>query len=295
MKIVITAEVEARAQDPGKAARPGSIIRKVLLTDHAPDGLNFRLIRSQYQEGELAFESPRHHHAFQQVRWTESGSVNYAPSQDIPEGDIAYFPRGAYYGPQRKDRGAAFLLQYGFGNEFLGGSRDAAARADETREAEGAVAALRARGTFEGGRYIDTDPATGERRERDSVQAIYEARTKSEFVIPAEGYAAPVLMHTRAFGYYQAAPGTEVRRLGDFYDHAGPDASLRISTVRLTSGGTWKFGPERTQIAWTTTPGLHADGTSYPELTCIYSPIDDNAHVSGDGAEMFVLELPRLS
>jgi hypothetical protein len=289
MKIVITADVPARAQDTARAARPGSIIRKLLLTDRAPDGLNFRLIRSQYQEGDLAFESPRHHHAFQQVRWTEAGSVNYAPGQDIGEGDIAYFPRGAYYGPQRKDQGAALLLQYGFGAEFLGGSRDA-----EAREAEEAVTALRARGTFEGGRYTDTDPATGARRERDSVQAIYEERTKSQFTIPAEGYAAPVLMHTRAFGYYQAASGTEVRHLADFYDHPGPNASLSISTVRLTGGGTWRFGPSRPQIAWTTTPGLSADGAAYPEMTCLYSPRDDDAIVSGDGAEMFVLELPRL-
>lgn len=288
MKIVITGDVPARAQDPAKAARPGSIIRKLLLTDHAPDGLSFRLIRSQYQDGELAFESPRHHHAFQQVRWTESGSVNYGPGQDIPEGDIAYFPQGAYYGPQRKDQGAAFLLQYGFGAEFLSGNREAGARG-----AEAAVGELRSRGTFEGGLYIDTDPATGGRRERDSVQAIYEARTTSEFVIPPEGYAAPVLMHTKAFSYYQASAGVEVRRLGDFYDHPGPDASLRIYTVRLT-GGTWRFGPGRAQVAWTTTAGLRADGTTYPELTCIYSPRDDAAAVSGDGTEMFVLELPRL-
>jgi hypothetical protein len=189
----------------------------------------------------------------------------------------------------RKDQGAALLLQYGFGNEFLGGSRDAGAR-----DADEAVAALRSRGTFEGGRYTDTDPATGERRERDSVQAIYEERTRSEFIIPPAGYEAPALMHTTSFGYHQAPPGTEVRHLGDFHDHAGPLASLRISTVRLTDGGTWRFGPDRAQIAWTTSPGLRADGTTYPEMTCLYSPRDDDATVSGDGSEMFVLELPRL-
>jgi hypothetical protein len=289
MKIVITAEVPVRAQDPSRAARPGAIIRQVLLTDHAADGLNFRLIRSQYQEGELAFESPRHRHAFQQLRWTESGSVNYAPDQDIPEGDIAYFPRSAYYGPQRKDKGIALLLQYGFGNEFLGGSTG------QARGGEQAMAALRARGTFAGGEYTDTDPDTGRPRRRDAVQAIYEERTQTPFTVPPEGYDTPVLMHTKAFAYYQAAPGVQVRHLGSFYDHPGPHADLRISTVLLTSGGTCRFGPDRANIAWTTTPGLLADGTVYPEMTCLYSPRGDDAAVTtDDSTEMFLIELPRL-
>lgn len=289
MKIVITAEVPVRAQDPSKAARPGSIIRQVLLSGHAADGLNFRLIRSQYQEGELAFESPRHHHAFQQLRWTESGSVNYAPGQDIPEGDIAYFPRGAYYGPQRKDQGIALLLQYGFGSEFLGGS------GEQARDGEQAMTALRARGTFAGGEYTDTDPATGQTRRRDAVQAIYEERTKTPFTVPPEGYAAPVLMHTRAFAYYQAAQGVQIRRLGSFCDHPGPHADLRLSTVLLTGEGTYRFGPDRAQIAWTITPGLRADGTTYPEMTCLYSPRDDDTTIAADGsAELFLIELPRL-
>ncbi|MCO5998920.1 hypothetical protein [Actinoallomurus rhizosphaericola] len=291
MKTVIAADVPIRAQDPAKAARPGSILRQSLLAETADDALSFRLIRSQYQDGELAFESPRHHHAFQQVRWTESGSVNYAPGQDIPEGDLAYFPRGAYYGPQRKDQGIALLLQYGFGDEFL--HRHGRAGEDD---AEQELRKLRESGTFTGGEYLDTDPATGETRRRDAVQAIYDARSDGDFTVPAAGYEAPILIHPAAFTYYTAGPGVEVKPLGSFHDHPGPYADLRISTVRLTGDAAWTFTADRAQVAWTTRDGLHIDGRPHPAITCLYSARGETDTVHGtDGVELIVLDMPRLN
>ncbi|KAJ5678199.1 uncharacterized protein N7477_003832 [Penicillium maclennaniae] len=58
--------------------------RKTLLTDNIADGLNFRFIRTEYQSGDAALESPRHHLAFQQICFAEAGSVNYAPGHNIP-------------------------------------------------------------------------------------------------------------------------------------------------------------------------------------------------------------------
>lgn len=292
MMSVITSEVPIRAQDPTRAARPGSILRQSLFAETAEDTLSFRLIRSQYQEGELAFESPRHHHTFQQLRWTESGSVNYAPEQNIDEGDLAYFPRGAYYGPQRKDQGAALLLQYGFGEEFL---HARARNRDEGTEAEAVLERLRATGTFEGGRYTDTDRSTGKPRTRDSVEAIYDARTNGRHAVPGPGYAAPILMHPAAFIYHQAADGLEIKHLGSFHDHPGPNGDLRISHVRLTGDAAYEFSPERAQIAWSTNDGLHIDGAPHPKLTCLYSPRGETDTVTGaDGVELLVLDMPRL-
>lgn len=292
MKTLVTSEVPIRAQDPAKAARPGSILRQALLAETAEDTLSFRLIRSQYQEGELAFTSPRHHHTFQQLRWTESGSVNYAPDQNIDAGDLAYFPRGAYYGPQRKDQGAALLLQYGFGEEFL---HTRARGSDDNDDAQQALERLRETGTFEGGSYTDTDPATGQPRTRDAVDAVYDARTNGRHTVPSPGYAAPILMHPTAFTYYQSAHGVEIKHLGSFYDHPGPNADLRISLVRLTGDAAYAFTPERAQIAWSTNDGLRIDGAPHPELTCLYSPRGEHDTVTGtDGVELLVLDLPRL-
>ncbi len=288
MHIVITAEVPVRAQDPTEAARPGSILRQQLLSETASDTLRFRLIRSQYQDGDLAFETPRHHHAFQQLRWTETGSVNYAPGQDIPAGDLAYFPRGAYYGPQRKDHGSALLLQYGFGDEFLHRRRDT--------NTEQLLAELRTQGTFAEGQYTDTDPATGKTRHRDAVQAVYEARTGGEFTVPPPGYESPILMHPNAFGYYTAAPGLEIKQLGNFYDHPGPEADLRIRMIRLTANATYEFTPDRAHIAWSTTAGLIIDDHPHPHLTCLYSPLGEHDHISGiNGVELVVLDMPHLA
>ncbi|WP_037571473.1 hypothetical protein [Phaeacidiphilus oryzae] len=304
MQTVISADVPVRAQDPSQAARPGSILRQNLLAATAEDTLSFRLIRSQYQSGDLAFESPRHHHAFQQLRWTETGSVNYAPGQDIPEGDLAYFPRGAYYGPQRKDQGTALLLQYGFGDEFLhrgggsgadGGSGGGSGTRNGGDDAEQAVQRLRENGTFTGGEYLDTDPVTGAPRRRDAVQAIYDARTGGDFSVPPAGYEAPILIHPAAFSYYPAGPGIETKHLGGFYDHPGPRADLRISLVRLTGGAGYAFPADRAQIAWSISDGLHIDGRPHPALTCLYSPRGETDTINGtDGVELIVLTMPRL-
>lgn len=291
MHTVLTCEVPVHAQDPTKAARPGSILRQVLFTETCPDTLSFRLIRSEYQGGDRAFETPRHHHAFQQLRWTETGSVNYAPGQNIDAGDLAYFPRGAYYGPQRKDQGSALLLQYGFGEEFLhsgGGSRDDVSAAD-------VLDRLRSSGTFADGHYVDTDPVTGRTRTRDAVQAVYDARTGGEFTVPQPGYETPILVHPRAFHYYTAAPGLEIKQLGSFYDHPGPQADLRIRVIRLTGNAAYEFTAERAQIAWSTSDGLILDDRPLPPLTCLYSARGEHDRIHGtDGVELVVLDMPRV-
>jgi len=97
MDVVVAGEVTAQAQDRGADSplRPGGVLRQMLLSDNAPDGLSFKFFRSRYQPGEKAFTSPRHHHAFQQLRWTESGQINYGPGQYISAREMAYFPRAA--------------------------------------------------------------------------------------------------------------------------------------------------------------------------------------------------------
>ncbi|MTD53109.1 hypothetical protein [Amycolatopsis pithecellobii] len=294
MDVVVARDVATQAQDKGtdSSLRPGGVLRQMLFHDNAPDGLSFKFFRSQYLPGDKAFTSPRHHHAFQQLRWTESGEINYGPGQYIRAREMAYFPRGAYYGPQVKDTGVGLLLQLGFHGEHQYGGVWANVR-------EEAIKRLKEKGTFAEGVFVDTDPDTGERRERDSGQALYEeqyaALTGNKFVVPEEGYDSPILLHPQAFDYYEAAPGVEVKHLGSFFDHPGPHADIRLSVVRLSPGGTYHFGPERGQIAWTTDPGLRVEDSTYPELTYLYSPRDEKAEISAEGTvEIFVVEFPRL-
>jgi hypothetical protein len=293
MKAVVISEVAAKSQAEVGSIRPGATIRQFIFNEEGYDGLNFKLFRSQFQPGESAHSTPRHHHAFQQIRWSESGSVNYAPDMFIDEGDVAYFPLGAYYGPQLKDQGVTVTLQFGFGDEHKdGGAKGSQLRGEATER-------LNARGTFANGIYVDEDPETGARRERDAVQALYEemnSLTSGEaFVVPSAGYEEPILLHTEAFEYYEVDYGVEMKRYGRFYDHPGPHGDVAISRLRISDGGSYTFGDERAQVAWTKSPGLRVDGKVFPELSCIYSARGETLVIESDAVvEVNVAELPRL-
>ncbi|NKJ00954.1 hypothetical protein [Novosphingobium sp. SG707] len=290
MEIVVVADVPEHVPGNGPTARPGSEYgRKSLLGDEAADGLRFRFVRNEDGIGGRAFESPRHHHTFQQIRWTETGAVNFAPGQDIEQGDIAYFPRGAYYGPQVKDKGAQLLLQFGFGDEYPAGGKD------WYQKYQSAMRDLATRGTFRDGLYVDADPETGEERVRDAVQALLEERTGKTQTIPPEGYEAPILMHPRAFDYYGAGSGVEIKHLGRFFDQPGPNGDVRLSVVRISDGGTYQLNADRAQVVWSVSAGMSVQGTIYPALTCLYSPRGEEIAISGQNSvEFFVVDLPRL-
>jgi hypothetical protein len=288
MEIVTASEAPILKQTE---VRDGATIRQILLAGDTPEGINFRLFRSQYQSGENAFESPRHHHAFQQIRWAESGAVNYGPDMNIPEGDIAYFPRGTYYGPQRKDAGIGLLLQFGFDGEHQSGPRWDAIR-------EEAIKKLKARGTVQHGVFTETDPHTGQTHERDAALALYEQRYimqfNKPFPVPVERYETPILMHAGSFEYFQLAPGVEMKQLGHFFDHPGRQGDVRISMIRL-SGGAHRLGIERSQVGWAKSPGLQINGRLLPEMSCFYGSSGEELTISGaNGVEVFLVEFPRL-
>jgi hypothetical protein len=288
MEIVTASEAPILKQTE---VRDGATIRQILLAGDTPEGINFRLFRSQYQSGENAFESPRHHHAFQQIRWAESGAVNYGPDMNIPEGDIAYFPRGTYYGPQRKDAGIGLLLQFGFDGEHQSGPRWDAIR-------EEAIKKLKARGTVQHGVFTETDPHTGQTLERDAALALYEQRYimqfNKPFPVPVERYETPILMHAGSFEYFQLAPGVEMKQLGHFFDHPGRQGDVRISMIRL-SGGAHRLGTERSQVGWAKSPGLQINGRLLPEMSCFYGSSGEELTISGaNGVEVFLVEFPRL-
>lgn len=294
MEIVIAADVPTLGQNlGGESSRAGSYNGQRLLQGDAPDGLNFVFLRNQFfLKGDEAFRTPRHRHTFAQIKFVEKGSSNFAPDQFIFPGDICYFPRGAYYGPQLKDDGTSIGMQFGFNGQHQKGKVWEGYRAE-------ALQRLKARGTVADGTFTEIDPVTGETQERDGVEAIYaeqyEMHTNQKFVVPPEGYEAPILMHPKAFSYYQAGPGVELKHLGCFYDQPGPNGDVRISMARLSDGGVYRLSAERAQLAWTTSAGLQINGRSYPELTSLYCPRGEDGAISGaDGVEVYVVEFPRL-
>lgn len=289
MKVVSVGDLDAVVAE----VRGQKVPSTTLFDDDAPDGLNFRINRTDFLANEGGFTTPRHHHVFQQIRWAEFGALNYAPGKNLEVGDVAYFPRSTWYGPQMKDSGISIALQFGYNNECQYGG-------DRKRDRAEATERLKSKGVSEEGIFTDIDPTTGEKRRRDSVQAIdeeqFEATTGQKFEFPAEGYDEPIVMHPSAFDYFEVAPGVEVKRLGSFFDHAGPNADVRISMIRLSNHGRYELEVGRAQIAWTKDSGLIVDGDSYPELTFVYCPRNDTGSLSGvDGVEVNLVELPLLA
>jgi hypothetical protein len=293
VQIAVVSETDPDVRnEAGVSLRQAKTIRQSLLADDAADGLIFTVNRTQWQSGENASTTPRHHHAFQQIRWAEAGRMNYAPGQYIEAGDLGYFPRGAWYGPQVRDEGVSITVQFGFNGEKQHGSKFW----DQYQEA--ALERLRARGCFENGLYIDVDSTNGQRRERDSVDALYAEQylmhTGQEFVIPPAGYDSAIIIHPAAFDYYRAGENVELKHFGSFFDHGGPCADIRFDMVRLT-GGSMTYGDERAQVVWTLSPGLVIDGVDYPEGTYVYSPRGEQLNLdSSSSVEMHAVTFPRL-
>jgi len=293
MKVVVATEVAVRDPNQGLGVRTGSIDTQRLLEDDAPDGLNFWFVRNSFaNSSEEAFKTPRHHHTFAQIKMVEKGASNFLPGKDMEEGDIAYFPRAAYYGPQEKDNCTSFGMQFGFNGEHQRGPRW------ESRRAE-AMANLLERGKIENGIFFGKDADSGEDIVRDSVEALYDERmrlvTNRRLVVGPEGYDSVILMHPAAFAYFPVATGVELKHLGCFYDQPGPNGDVRISVVRLSEGGRYALGEDRAQVGWTMKDGLTLDGSTYPALTTFYSPRGETAEIAGvNDVEVFVVTFPRL-
>ncbi len=292
MKVVVAGDVSVRDQNNGLHLRTGSIDSQRLLEDDAPDGLNFWFVRNTFAEtSEQAFKTPRHRHPFAQIKFVEKGSSNVYPGKDIGQGELAYFPRAAYYGPQEKESCISIGMQFGFHGQHQRGPRW------EERRSE-AMERLRARGRFESGLFFETNAETGETSQRDSIEALYDERMRlvlgSSLSIEPQAYEAPILMHPSAFPYYEAGPGAELKHLGRFYDHPGPAGDVGISMARL-NGGDYALSADRAQLAWTVEPGLKIEGRTHPGLTCLYSPLGEEERLSGEGGvEVYVVEFPRL-
>lgn len=293
MKVVSAENIEAVKENAdGRSTRVGTYAGKRWFTQDEPDGLNFIFVRNTFHDdASEAFETPRHRHTFAQLKFVEKGSSNYIPGHDIPEGSMGYFPRMAYYGPQSKSRCTSIGMQFGFHGEHQKGPVWEGYRA-------GALARLKARGTIANGTYTDVDPETGESRVRDGVQAIYEEQYLMHTGKPLEfrpgRYEAPVLMHPKAFDWHNLEHGVDIKRLGAFFDHPGPNGDTRISMLRL-DGGSFTMPTDRAQLAWTLSPGLVAGGGVYPELAAAFSPRGDAGTISADGGiEVYLVEFPRL-
>lgn len=295
MRIGIVEEIEAKVPNEGLQLRKiGERVEfRRMVEDDAPDGFNFWCVHVvNHDVGDDGFQAPRHNHTFQQFKYVIRGEMNLGPDEFLQAGELLYVPRGAFYGPQKRETQSETLgIQFGFNGEHQRGPYWESRRA-ETFER------LKARGRIENGLYYETDPETGKVSVRDSADAAYDERHRllkgTPLIIPPARYASTIVMRPEMFSYWNVSPGVEMKMLGTFHDQPGPDGDVNVAMVRL-SGGTFTLRAGRPHVVWAVAAGLEVDGRTCPAVTTIYSPRGEKGQVSGkDGLEVFVFEFPVL-
>ncbi|MEI7446788.1 MAG: hypothetical protein WCK28_18005 [Burkholderiales bacterium] len=180
----------------------------------------------QWVEVDDAFATPRHRHAFEQVRILLEGEFGFGPGQVQKAGTVGYFCEGTYYTQDAKGRSVTLLLQVGgpTGQGFM--SRP---------QLKAGIAALSARGSFHDGVYTWHD-AAGVRHNQDSFEAVWEHVHGQAIRYPKPQFDAPVMMTPERFDWRPdpRAPGASLRRMARFHGQG-----LEIAQLRLDAGARW--------------------------------------------------------
>ena len=272
MKIASFASGEATATTRGGDRRFTDLLNG---DDDAKD--NFRLIHAQ-QKGE--FSGPRHRHNFDQIRYCISGAMNYGPNSWVKEGELAYYPEGAYYGPEVSDKEYVVLaLQFG-GPSGLGFT-------SSRRITEG-MEQLKAYGTFEKGIFRRSgDLPPGTRRNQDSFEAVWEHLNGRRLEYPTPRYPTTVLIKPDSFAWvpYGKDSGAWIKRLGVFTER-----SLELSMVKVGAKGefTVRHRPG-TQVGMVLSGGGQIGAENYGALSTFALQAGEAAHLHAEAETMMLL------
>lgn len=272
MKIASFASGEATATTRGGDRRFTDLLNG---DDDAKD--NFRLIHAQ-QKGE--FSGPRHRHNFDQIRYCISGAMNYGPNCWVKEGELAYYPEGAYYGPEVSDKEYVVLaLQFG-GPSGLGFT-------SSRRITEG-MEQLKAYGTFEKGIFRRSgDLPPGTRRNQDAFEAVWEHLNGRRLEYPTPRYPTTVLIKPDSFTWvpYGKDSGAWIKRLGVFTER-----SLEISMVKIGAKGEFTARQRPgTQIGMVLSGGGQIGAENYGALSTFALKAGEAAHLRAEAETMMLL------
>ena len=203
--------------------RQGEMAHKVLFEGEEGSPDNYLLVLAR--EG-ASYYSPRHRHAWDQVRFCLEGSVPIGKDLRLDAGEVGYFPEGVPYGPQEGGPDRIVLLL-----QFAGSGGQGYLSAAQLKAGH---AALLAEGVFEGGVFRR---AGGEGpRNTDAYEAIWRQVTGRPIDYPKPRYKAPVIMRPEGFAWREAGPGARRRTLGVF-----PERGLELTVLGLDAGAAWDF------------------------------------------------------
>jgi hypothetical protein len=274
MKVMEASSMEFTPFGPA-GIRAGSIEAKVFATGEMAPGSSFFFALMRYGVNGPPFETPRHHHNFQQVRYVLDGEHNYAPRKQLPAGWVGYFPAGAYYGPQRDEGDTVLYLQFGDGYVTEDQQQVALAEMSKT-------------GTFNNGVYSTVDPESGKKKNKDASQAVYEFVHKRPLVYPEPRYQEPIPINPDAFGWQPFAKELSHKLLGKFTEN-----EVTVSILRWDAKSSCTLPASESQFVFTLEEGVRIDGQSRPAQTAVWSQHGEILELDGAaGAEVFVIAVP---
>jgi hypothetical protein len=220
---------------------------------------------------------PRHRHNFEQFRIQLSGTYCFKPDMPMVEGDLAYFPEGAYYGPENAvDDPVMVVLQFGgpSGQGFM--SMD---------QVTAGARKLSEKGVFAGGVYR---PANPQEAEKDGYEAVWEEVMKTPLQYPEPRYPDPILIHSNNFTWREVGQHIFVRPLGVF-----SEARTQVDVVRLTPGAHWSLvGDDRVVLMFFLSGAAEVAGYKAEQHHAVaLDPHATTTIVSKDGAEVVMFYL----
>ena len=186
--------------------------RKLLREGEVLPGVGVYALIAKFHEGDKLFTAPRHKHNFEQIRVVLSGRMDFGPGVVCDAGQVAYFPAGAPYGPERIEGGEQLLLQWG--PDWVTHPQN-----------QNAMRALEQNGEFRQGRYHFVDE-NGQARVIDGSQAVWEWTHGRPQVFVGARYEAPVKMSPEAFEWVRDG-GISTKTMGRFTENDVTFAMLR--------------------------------------------------------------------
>jgi hypothetical protein len=274
MEVIPTEELEWKTVVAN--ARVGEVENKYIREGEILPGVGYAADCYHYVGGEHVFTAPRHHHDFEQIRISMTGVQDFGQGQVTEEGWIAYFPAGAYYGPERIDGASIFQIQW---SDFW------VSRAAHSL----AFAELSQQGEFSDGKYYWTDE-NGVARTKDGLNAIWEHVFQRESSFPVPRYPQPVLMNPDAFHYIRGEGGISTKVLGRFTER-----DIVITKLRWDELAPYSMPAGRTYCMFTTSGRVDVGGQEYGRHTVVFSDYDDTIEVVGKpGTEALCIGFPTV-
>ncbi|KAK5044366.1 hypothetical protein LTR84_011316 [Exophiala bonariae] len=267
----------------GLQHRPGAPTFKLLILGEENTPANFNLMLARQE----SFYSPRHHHNFEQFRYAYKGDISLGEGKAwlLREGELAYFPEGAWYGPQNDGEGVREVLVLQFG----GPSHHGYLSFRQLRDIQAEMTEKGA-GVFGGGKFT---PAGEETQPIDGYEALWQFHNSQKLQYPVSRYRHPVLITPEAFEWQTIHPlgdgHAKIRPLGVF-----SDGSVAANQIRIDCGLVQVTGKKGTQLLFFSKGAAEVDGHKCREQSAIRLDPGEETVVSVgvEGAEILQFVLP---